>query len=171
MNNWQKYRNFRQYQNADGSFTCVITVDGEKVEVSKEVYKAYAKYGYKMENMELGLKRDRVHKGADGKAVIGKDGHPVMLPEREVSLDKLIDEDWDYPADECQPEAAVLRQIEIEELRRCLALLNGGERALIQALFFEGATERDYAEKLGLSKTALHARKVSVLKKIKKLMS
>jgi hypothetical protein len=31
MKNWQKDRNYRNYKNADGSFTCVITVDGEDV--------------------------------------------------------------------------------------------------------------------------------------------
>jgi len=170
MQNWHKYRNFRKHRNADGSYTCTITVDGEKVNVSEEVYTVYAKAGYKMENMEFGIKCDRVLKDADGRAVRDEHGNPVILPEREVSLDKLIGEDWDFPSSEPSPEETVIDLIEIEALYSCLDLLDANERELIDALFFEGLTERDYADEIGISKTALHARKVKVLAKMKKLM-
>ena len=49
MQNWQKDRNYRKYENADGSFRFVITVDGEDVEVGEELYKEYAASGRKME--------------------------------------------------------------------------------------------------------------------------
>jgi len=170
MQIWQKDRKYRKFENADGSFTYIVTVDGEDVEVSEEVYREYAKTERKMEYMELDLKRDRVLQDADGKAVIGGDGLPVILPEREVSLDKLIGEDWDFPDAEPSPEDIVADAIQIEELYRCLDLLESDERALIDALFFGGATERDYAETLGISKTALHARKNKVLAKLKSLL-
>jgi len=169
MKNWQKDRNYRKFENADGSFTFVVTVDGEDVEVSEKVYRECAKTERKMEYMELDLKRDRVLQDADGKAVMGDDGLPVVLPEREVSLDKLIGEDWDFPSAEPSPEDIVTDAIQIEELFRCLDLLEPDERALIDALFFRGETERVYAETLGISKTALHARKNKVLAKIKNL--
>jgi hypothetical protein len=103
MQNWQKNRNFRKHKNTDGSFSYFITVDGEKVEVSRAIYTAYAEGGYKMENMDA-LKRSRVLKDANGKAVRDKNGNATMLPEREISLDKLIDEDWDFLSMELSPE-------------------------------------------------------------------
>ena len=44
------------------------------------------------------------------------------------------------------------------------------EQALIQALFFEEKTERQYAEELGVYRNAIHVRKTKILKKLKKLL-
>ena len=96
MQNWKKNRNFRKYRNAEGTFTFIITVDGEKVEVSEDIYNAYAEGGYKMEHMEHSVKDSRYLQDSDGKAVRDEHGSPIMLPEREVSLDKLVGEDWDF---------------------------------------------------------------------------
>lgn len=170
MKNWQKNRNFRKYENADESFIYVVTVDGERVEVSEEIYTAYANGGYKMENMEFGIKCGRVLQDSEGKAVRDENGNPIMLPEREVSLDKLIAEDWEYPSSEPSPEDVFIARFENEALHKCLDLLDADERELIDALFYDGFTERKYAKKLGISKTALQARKVRTLAKIKNLM-
>ena len=168
MQNYRN-RNFKKHENVDGSFTYVITVDGEKVEVSKDIYAAYAEGGYKMENTEFGVKRDRVLKDSAGNAVRDENGNAVILPEREMSLDKLIEEDWEFASPILSPEEAVFssEESETEELYRCIALLDDDEQALVQAIFFDGMTERKYAEKLGISKTALHARKIKILEKIK----
>ena len=171
MQNWQEYRNFKKTENADGSTTYIITVDGEDVEVSKEIYAAYSQGAYKMEYMECGLKRDRVKKDADGRAVKDANGCHITLPEREASLDKLIDDDWDFPSSEPTPEDAIFGQLEIKGLYESLDSLDADERRLIDELFFEGQTEREYAKILGISKTALHARKQKVLSKLKNLIN
>ena len=169
MQNWKDYRNFRKRENADGSFTYTITVGGADVEVSAGIYEVYAQGGYKMENMELGLKRDRVLRDSDGKTVKDEHGNTVFLPEREVSLDRLMYEDWEFSSQQQSPEDAFISSAFSEEveLRRCLALLADDEHALVHALFYEGLTERKYAKILGISKTALHARKMKILTKIK----
>ena len=170
MQNWQKYRNFRKTENTDGSFTYTIKVDGEMVEVNEELYTAYASAGYKMENTEIGSKRDRVLQDANGKAVRDEHGQPVILPEREVSLNKLIDEGWDYPQSASSPEAIFFAAAfsEDAELSRCLALLTDGERALVNALYFEGLTETEYGNRLGVKQQSINERKLRILKKIKK---
>ena len=173
MQNWQKNRNYRKYENTDGSFKYVITVDGEDIEVSAEIYTAYAKHGYKMENMEFGFKRDRVVKDANGKAVRDEYGNAVIRAEREISLEKLIDEEWDLPSPEPSAEEIFLASEEIDEMEllyRCMDLLADDECALVKSMFFDGMTEREYSKVLGVSKTALHARKVKVLNKLKILM-
>jgi len=171
MNNQQRYRNFRKYENADGTYSYFIFVDGKKVEVSEEVYSAYAKIGYKMERMELGIKCERFMQEANGKAVRDANGCPVMLPEREVSFEKLIDEDWEFPSSSPSPEDLFfsLEDSDSAELYRCIALLQNDERELIKALFFRGLTEQEYADELGITQQGINKRKRNILKKIKSL--
>jgi len=171
MKNWRKDRNFRKQKNDDGTFTYIIMVDGKDVEVSRAIYMEYAAADRKMEYMESDLKRDRVLKDVNGKTVLDENGQPIVLPEREISLDKLVDEDWDYPSSEPSPEDTIIKQNEIKALYACLDLLDDDERALIDALFFNGLTEREYAGNMGLSKTAIHARKEKILKKLKNLIN
>ena len=170
MQNWRKNRNFRKIENADGTFTYVVKVDGVMVEVSEEVYATYAQGGYKMENMEFGIKSDRVLQGADGRAVRDKHGNPVVLPEREISLDKLVGEDWDFPSSEPSAEDTVLARLEVEALRSCLDLLGADERELIDTLFFEGTTEREYSARSGIPQKTINDRKLRILGKLKKYL-
>ena len=170
MQKWHEYANYRRSENADGSYTYFITIEGKDIEVSEAVYKAYTAGDRKMRYMELDLKCDRVRQDADGKAVRGENGLPIKLPEREVSLDKLIAEDWDFPSAEPSAEDAVIARFEIEALHRSLDLLDDDERALIDALFFDGLTEQDYAGLIGLTQQGVNKRKQRILEKIKKVL-
>jgi len=161
--NWRKYRNYRRYKNADGSFTYVITVDGEKVEVSEELYKAYASAGRKMEYMELDLKAEQPIKDEEG-VVIG------LLPAREDSFERLLEKDVQFISGAPGPEELFEALEEVDELHRCLSMLNEDERALIGALYFDGLTEREYAKKIGLTQKTVNKRRAKVLAKIKKFM-
>ena len=167
MKKWQEYANYRKTENGDGSFTYVITIDGEDVEVTEAVYTAYAAGDRKMRYMELDLKCDRVLRNEKGKAVLDEHGNPVALPEREMSLDKLIGEDWDFPSSEPSAEDAVLGLLETEALYGCLDRLDTDERALIDALFFEGLTEREYADRIGVVQKTVNNRKNRILEKLK----
>ena len=170
MKNWQRNRNFRKYENTDGSVTYIITVDGENVEVSEDVYDTYAKLGYKMEHIEHSIKCNRVLQDRNGKAVRDEHGHPIMLPEREVSLDKLIDADFEFASLETSLEDIVIGQLQIEELCSCLSLLNAHERELIESLFFEGVTEREYAQRIGIAQKNVNKKKQRILLKLKNLL-
>jgi len=172
VKNWKDYHNYRKYENTDGSYTFVIYIDGEAIEVNEEIYTEYAQISRKMKYMELDLKRDRVKQDANRKTVKDSAGLPIVLPEREMSLDRLIDDLWEFPSNDPSLEEIVCTPAESEEaeLHRCITLLSVDEQALIKALFFEGKTERQYAEIIGISKTALHARKKKVLLKIKNFL-
>jgi len=168
MNNWQKNRNYRKREKADGTFRYTIKAEGKNVEVSEEIYKVYATSERQMEYMEFDLKRDRVLQDEKGKAIRNEDGQPVTLPEREVSLEKLLDEGWDCAAMELLPEAEVIGQIELNTLRQGLDSLDTNERKLINALFFEGMTERGYAQRIGMTQKAINKRKHKVFIKLRK---
>ncbi len=57
-----------------------------------------------------------------------------------------------------------------ETLHRCIDLLTPKEKELIQALYFQGLSERDYAEFEGVSQNAIHKRKKRILAKLKKFI-
>lgn len=68
------------------------------------------------------------------------------------------------------PELIVANQIQTEALSRIIAQLNESDRQLIQALYFDSLTEREYADRLGVYRNAVHKRKMRILSKIKKLL-
>ena len=137
-----------------------IWIRGQYVEVTDEVYRAYMQ-GDRFEN---DLKTERF--------VLGKEGQVVqIIPSREDSLDRLVDENAQQFSDEQESvESVVLHKLEVDRLHTALSLLAPEERALIQALFFEEKTERQYADELGVYRNAVHVRKMKVLKKLRSLL-
>ena len=79
-------------------------------------------------------------------------------------------DDWDFPSSAPPPEEVVLKQIEIMELHQCLDLLDAEERMLIDALFFEGLTEREYSQRSGIPQKTINDRKNRILKKLYQLL-
>ena len=58
----------------------------------------------------------------------------------------------------------------IEKLYQALEYLDNDERILIDALFFQGMSEREYAEILGVYPNAVHKKKHRILEKLKKIL-
>ncbi len=170
MKDWRKDRNYRKHKNADGTFAYTITVDGESVKVSEEIFTAYASSARQLEYIENDLKRNRVQQDADGKAVRDTDGKPILLPEREVSLDKLIDEDWDFTSSGPLPEDAFLERFWIEALHKGISLLDDDERELIEALFFKHMTIRAYAKQTGMSKSRVERYQQKIIAKLRNFL-
>lgn len=146
MKYWQKERNYRKIANHDGSFTYIITIDGEEIGVNEEVYKAYSsadrreRYLYEREEgLLLSLER---------------------LEEDKVPLDSLLDK---HPV---SAEDVILAQIESERLQAALDSLSLKDRQLIDALVLGGVTEREYAARIGMSQKGVNKRKYKVLQKI-----
>jgi hypothetical protein len=158
MENWRKYVNYKRLSNADGTYVYVITIDGEYVEVSEAVYRDYAATSRKMKYMELDLKRDRNLKEANGRSVKGVDGEFIVLPEREVSLELVIEKDWVFLslAQSAEDSFVTKEESEKHELYRCIALLTDDERELINAIFFKGMTEKAYADKIGVKQQSIN---------------
>ena len=141
-----------------------IWIRGQYVEVTNEVYMAYTQGDRKMRYFENDLKTEQF--------VLGEDGQVVqIIPSREDSLNRLMDENaQQFPDDEESVENTVLHKLEVDKLHTAIAMLTSEERDLIQALFFEEKTERQYAEELGVYRNAVHVRKNRVLKKLKKFL-
>jgi RNA polymerase sigma factor (sigma-70 family) len=170
MKNWRKLKNYRKVKNPDGSITYTITVYGQDIEVSEEIYTSYASMGRKMEYMEYDLKHDRVQKDSRGNTIYDANGLPTTLPEREVSLDRLLDEDWDFASKELPPDIAVVNSMDVEMLHTAINLCSDEERDLIDALYVRGLTIREYADQTGLSKSRVDRSKAKTLARLKKLL-
>ena len=141
-----------------------IWLRGQFVEVTDEVYRAYMQGDRKIRYFENDLKTERF--------VLGKEGQVVqIIPSREDSLDRLMDENAQQFSDRRESvESVVFRKMETDRLHTALFMLTPEEQALIQALFFEEKTERQYADELGVYRNAVHVRKMKVLKKLKKIL-
>ena len=138
-----------------------IWIRGQFVEVTDEVYRAYMQGDRKMRYFENDLKTVRF--------VLGKEGQVVqIIPSREDSLDRLVDENAQQFSDEKESvESVVLHKLEVDRLHTALLRLNKDEQDLIYDLFFAGKTESEVAKTLGVSQQAIHKRKNRILKKLK----
>lgn len=138
-----------------------LWVSGQFIEVTDEVYDAYMKGDRKMRYFESDLKAERF--------LLDKEGQiRQIIPSREDSLDRLMDDNAEQFADQQESvEDVVFRRFSIERLYDALKLLTEKERSLINALFFDDMTEREVARVLGISQPAVHKQKNKILKKLK----
>lgn len=151
MKYWKKDRNYRKYQNEDGTFRYVITVDDTDVEVPIEVYQAYAqadrkeRYGYEREDgLLLSLAR------------MAEDGMPLSY---------LTDQHVE------SAESTAIRDLMIEQMMDAVLLLSEEERKLIDQLFFQGTSARELARTIGVYHRTIIYRRDKVLEKLRRLMS
>jgi len=91
-----------------------------------------------------------------------------FIPSREDSLERLVGTDIQFQDDSTNVEEIVIKSMIIKKLKENLKLLDSGDYEIITALFYEGKSERDYAQECGISRTTLQYRKYRVLEKLKK---
>ena len=137
MKKWQEERNYRRVRNEGGEVIAnIITVDGMDVEVPEDVYLAYAQAD----------RRERY--------IMEEQSSGKLLSLEQMEEDALLP---DYVGAETAPSAET-EALEREELRNLaeqkqillLALLSlkDTDRELINALFFDGASTREYDKKV-----------------------
>lgn len=123
-----------------------IVIDGEKVLVSEEVYRAFKRPAW--------AERKRRAVRAD----------------YERSPDAYLDDGLDIAADGALVDEIVEDKLMLDMLFAALAELTDDERDLIDALFFDEKSERDVAQEIGLSSIAVHKRKHKILDKLRKFL-
>lgn len=91
-----------------------------------------------------------------------------------LSLDGFVDDEGnalDFIADETVDIAEiVVNTMMVDRLKAALPLLSDGEQALIQAIFFDGLSEREVGLRLGLTQSIVNKRKAKILAKLKKII-
>jgi len=94
-----------------------------------------------------------------------------FVPSREDSLERLIEADMQFCDEKIDVEETAVKEVMIEKLLDSLKFLAQEEKELINALFYEERSEREYAEQLGVYHNAVHKRKNRIIKKLKVLMT
>ena len=130
----------------------MIKVEGKLVEVTPDVYYAY----FRMERQERWQEEKQ-----QGHAVMSYDA----LDDGETVGVEVVP-DLTTPSME---EAVMTREIH-EKLHRALDALPKAERELIQAIYFDGFTEKEYAVSSGLSQQGVSYRLRKVLSKLRIIM-
>lgn len=129
-----------------------IKVQGVLVEVTKEVYLAY----YSVERHARTLDEKDVRNGKvlystlDTEETLGEE----MIPDLGAA----------------RVEDVAIGNVLCEKLRQCLALLSEQEQELIQAFYFEGLTEREYAQRIGISQKGVNKRRHKIMDKLRAMM-
>ena len=130
----------------------MIKVEGKLVEVTPDVYYAY----FRMERQERWQEEKQ-----QGHAVVSYDA----LDDGETVGVEVVP-DLTTPSME---EAVMTREIH-EKLHRALDALPKAERELIQAIYFDGFTEKEYAVSSGLSQQGVSYRLRKILSKLRIFM-
>lgn len=131
----------------------MIKVEGKLVEVTPDVYYAY----FRMERQERWQEEKQ-----QGHAVMSYDA----LDDGETVGVEVVP-DLTTPSME---EAVMTREIH-EKRHRALDALPKAERELIQAIYFDGFTEKEYAVSSGLSQQGVSYRLRKILSKLRIFMN
>ena len=154
MNNWKTVRNYRRVRDENGGVTAyIITVDGQDVEVSEEVFVYYAR----MERHEVYVE------WRDSRKLVSLD----LLRERHVPVESLSAD----PAPGF--EEALLDSDEEEQIlaaiERFIPSLDEEERQMLLALWVEGCSLREFARRKGLHHSTVQERRDKLLVKLRRI--
>ena len=130
-----------------------IPVDGKLIEVEETVYAAY----YKMSRRERYLEERDKENGLLSYDALDQNG--ILGQEMFEDLEAGTLED-----------RALAREL-VDQLHRCIELLPKAERELINAIYFRGMSDREYAAKLGKSQPAVSRKHKKALQKLKMLLN
>lgn len=144
---------------SENDFT--LYIDGQSVQVSEEVYREFMRAEEKERYFMRRLKKGRFLVDSEQQTV-------TYIPSREASYERLLEEDWDFPAPGETVDDTAVKAYLLEKLQEALHSLSDEEMALIQELFYLEKTEREVCAALNVAKSTLHDRKARVLEKLRK---
>ena len=118
----------------------------EETAVSKEVYDEYRRSEWRIS------KNNDKHSAHETpfSALIGGD-------------DGKVENFHEFLSDEEGPEKLIDKKGLMNTLRKAILSLNRSDQELVEALFFKGMSEREYAEHIGVFRNAIHKRKQRIL--------
>ncbi len=123
----------------------------EEVEVSEEVYRTCKRTQWNIKDNDKSYYEHEIQfSGLIG----GQDGNYENFREFVVNTFEEI----------------TTSKIQTDKLLKVIDKLPESERLLIQSVFFDDMTEKEYGKKMGVSQQAIHKRKGRILKKLKKLL-
>ena len=139
-----------------------LSINGERIRVSKEIYQEYMLYERKERYFTEDLKRERT-------TVDPMTGKLKVHPSREDSYERLLEKNQQFFSNDKLPEEQLLHMLLLKQLENALHNLSTDELALIYALFYQEQTESQLGKALNISQAAVNKRKSKVLKKLRKM--
>ncbi len=140
-----------------------ILLEGERFEVSRELYEAYRKGQRKERYFTHDLKEG--HRRMDSRT-----GETRAVPSREDSFERLAEAEKQFIDETESVEDAAIRAVMLEKLNTALHLLTERERGIIYFLFYKEVSEVQLAEKMGIARTTLRSQKYRILEKLKEML-
>ena len=131
--------------------TC--TSQYEDVEVTREVYNEFRRGEWRIEKND---DKHRTNETPFSELIGGDDG--------------AFENFCEFIDNSQNPELIFAEHAKIQALYSAVSMLSDLDKQLLQALFFDGLTEREYAELTGVYRNAVHKRKVRILEKLKNFM-
>lgn len=130
-----------------------IGIHGMIFEADEKSYRKYYSYKRRLMYVEKSAKEENIN-------VLSYDAFPYEQISSEAFLEDVASNFVEK----------VELKIMSEQLHRCIDLLTAKEKELVQAIYFQGLTERDFAEIEGVTQNAIHKRKARILAKLKKFL-
>lgn len=151
---WMLERNYRQIRNEDGhTVTYIITVEGQDIEVTKELYQIYSKAD----------RRERY--------LLEQDSDHGVTSYSDLDNNRLISLGMHSNMADDSLEESVVKQVMCKNLYRSLNMLTQSERELIICRYWKGITQTALAEQLGTSQQMISYREKQILRKLKRIFS
>lgn len=144
-----------------------IRIDGTPVAVTEEVYRAYMRPVWAERKRKERESRCLDERGSRCESDCSKCGK--RRAGSAFSLDNAIEGGFDV-SDPMDMAEIVAEKLILEQLGVALAELELGDKALIDALFYDDRTERDLAAEIGISQQAVGKRKQKIVAKLRELM-
>lgn len=132
-------------------------------EASEEVIAVLKTTERKMQYQEYDLKAEQTIVEQDGQTI-------TVIPSREDSYERLLEQDEQFVEDADSVEEQVIHSVQLQQLHKALSLLSDDERVLIEQLYFEGRTERDLATEYKLSQKGINKRRQRILERLRELL-
>jgi DNA-directed RNA polymerase specialized sigma24 family protein len=145
-----------------------IVIGEQQVPVTEEVYRAYKRPAWAERKRKERQKRCRDENG--NRCVEDCRHRGDERTGRFLSLDRFLAEGFEI-ADPVNLAEMVAEKMLLEELNKALKELEPEERSLIEAIFYDGRTERDYADEIGLLHQSVNKRKQKIMVELRRHMS
>ena len=148
-----------------------IKIDGKKIYVTEEVYRAYKRPAWAEHKRKEREKRCII---SDGKGRTKRCTEDCSKCGKQrtgsaLSLERFKEEGFEI-TDPIDIAELIADKLLLEELYAALKELDPEEHSLIDALFFKNRTERDYATDIGLKRQSVNKRKKIILEKLRVIM-
>lgn len=152
-------RNFPDHKSPENSNSSgeteiyLLPAGGKMVEVTKEQYYAFYKHKRREKYLE---ERDRAHN---------------LQHYSDLDTDEILGEEmFSYP-EEIGVEEQVINKMLLDTLLQCVRELPEEDQIIIQTLFYQKKTEREYAEELGLAQSTVNYHRNRIIAAIRKKMN